>query len=138
MSVLSIEIPDSMYDRFHKTNAALAITLSNGDSINGYGWYVRGMVELIEEIDLHSGEHTSYSRRFEVTARTEANFGSSSTLPEKTLLFPHEYPQLRQPYSTCGNCQNFDGDECISKRRRRVDSMTRADSCVYYREVHEA
>lgn len=134
MSVLSIEVPDSMYDRFSKTNGAIAITLSHGDTEGGYGWYVRGIVELLEEMERHAGPRTPYTRSYEVTARTQAHFGNASDLPKQTLLFPHEYPILKEPYSTCGNCKNYDHGECMVKRRRETDECTRADSCTSYRE----
>lgn len=134
---LTVEISDFMLERLQESNNALVITLSNGDSEGGYGWFVRGMVELVEEVRMHNGPRTIYTRRFEVTHRAYNNFGCVSTLTKGPLDFSCGINVLRQPYATCGGCTQYEKGECKSKRRHEVDELTRADSCPYYREVQQ-
>lgn len=137
MPTLTVEISDFMLERLQESNNALVITLSNGDSEGGYGWFVRGMAELVEEVPLHSGPRTPYTRRFEVTHRAYNNFGCVSTLTKGPLDLSCGINVLKTPYAVCGGCTQYDHGECLSKRRHEVDEFTRAGSCPYYREVEQ-
>lgn len=134
MSLVVFDVDDELIQRYQNSDSdAIVLTLCHGDCLNGYGWHTSAMLEYMQSKDVHEGPRRTYRHVWQMAYKAKTPFAAIDISNGDAVIDVTGAVECDEEYKTCGSCKWFIDDMCSIGKRREVDSLTNAITCLKYR-----